>query len=104
MITFGITSVITFLLTLFEVNLILSNLKDLENYATTGIMSDRLQTVGLLGLFNLAAIGFWTLLLVVIVWYVIFPDIKSVKRTFYASELNFLIELPSKVRRELDKK
>ena len=50
LITFGITSVITFLLTLFEVNLILSNLKDLEYYATTGIMSDRLQTVGLLGL------------------------------------------------------
>lgn len=104
LITFGITSVVTFLLTLFEVNLILSNLQELEHYAATGIMTDKLKSVGLLGLINLAVIGFWSLLLLIIVWKVIFPDVKSLKRTFYVNELSFLMNLPSNVTRELDRK
>ena len=104
LITFAITSVLTFFLSFYELNLILSNLKELESYAATGIVTDNLKNVGLLGLFNLVVIVFWTLLLLMIVWYVIFPDFKTLKRTFYANELNFLVNIPSHVRREIDKK
>ena len=104
LITFGVTSVITFGITLFEINLILTNLEDLDYYANTGIISDGLRSVGLLGVFNIVLIGLWILLLLWIMWKVVFPSPGTVKTTFYASELNFLRDLPSNVRRELDKK
>ncbi|WP_186672960.1 hypothetical protein [Sporosarcina sp. BP05] len=104
LITFCVTSVITFITTLIEVKFILSNLEDLDHYATTGIISDGLKNVALLGLFDLVLMGFWMLLLLLILWKVIFPSSGTVKNAFFANDLNFLMDMPSRVRREIDKK
>lgn len=104
LIIFCVTSVITLITTLMTFKSILSNLNDLELYAQTQVISDELQNVALLGLFDLVLVGFWMCLLLLIIWKVIFPSSGTLKNAFYANELNFLVDLPSRVRGEFDKK
>ncbi|MED4455629.1 hypothetical protein [Metabacillus fastidiosus] len=103
-ILFGFTTLITFLFTLLEVNLILSNTADLEAYATTNEMTGSLKVVGLMGLVNVAILTFWVLLFVFIILKVIFPNKRTVKDTFFIDEFSFLKEIPNELRKGLDRK
>lgn len=104
LIFFGFTTVITFLFTLLEVNLILSNSAELQIYAETNEMTDSLKTVGMLGLINVALLAFWTFLFMFIMLKVIFPNKRTVKDVFFLDELRFLKEIPREFRKGLDKK
>lgn len=104
LIFFGFVTLITFLFTLLEVNLILSNADDLEVYAETNEMTDSLKTVGLLGLLNVAILAFWTFLFMFIMLKVIFPNKRTLKDAFFLDEFRFLKEIPSELRKGLDRK
>ena len=104
LIVFGIISIITLLVTMLEISLILSNMDELQYYATTGIISMNLKRVGLLGIFNVAIIAFWTFYIIFILIKIIFPSYKTVKDAFYIDELNFLKDIPSQLRKGLDRK
>lgn len=104
LIFFGFTTLITFLFTLLEINLILTNSSELEIYAETNEMTDSLKTVGMMGLINVLLLGFWISLFMLIILKVIFPSKRTVKDVFFLDELNFLKEIPREFRKGLDKK
>ena len=104
LILFGFTSLIVFLLTLLEVSLILSNMSDLEVYAATNEISDSLKTVGLVGLLNVAGLTVWTFLFLFIFLKVIFPNKHTVKNALFIDELKFLGDIPSEIRKGLDRR
>lgn len=104
LIFFGFTTLITFLFTLLEINLIISNTSDLEIYATTNQMTDSLKTVGLMGLLNIVMLVFWTFLFMFIILKVIFPNKRSVKDALLYDEFRFLTKLPDELRKGLDRK
>lgn len=104
LIFFGFTTLITFLFTLLEVNLIISKANDLEIYAATNEMSESLKTVGLMGLLNVALLAFWTFLFMFIFLKVIFPNKRAVKDAFLYDEFRFLTKLPDELRKGLDRK
>lgn len=104
LIFFGFTTVITCLFTLLEINLILSNTDDLEVYAATNEMTESLETIGFLGLINVALIAFWSFLFMFIMLKVIFPNKRTVKDAFFLDEFRFLKDIPNEIRKGLDKK
>lgn len=89
---------------MFEINLIVSNMHDLEVYATTNEMSNTLKVIGTLGLINVAMLTLWTFTLTFIILKMIFPNKRSVRNAMFLDELSFLKEIPSELRRGLDKK
>lgn len=101
--TFGIISLVAIVVTIIEVNLILSNTNDLQVYATTGVISNELKHVSLLGLFNVAVIGIWTFVFAFVLLKMIFPNYKTVKNAFFIDEFSFLKDMPSQLRRGLDR-
>lgn len=103
LITFGVISLIAIVVTIIEVNFILSNVNDLQTYATTGIISNKLKQISLLGFFNFAVIAIWTIIFAFILLKMIFPNRKTVKNAFFLDELNFLKDMPSQLRRGLDR-
>lgn len=100
---FGVISFITFLITIIEINLIALNTKDLEVYSTTGVISSELKTVALLGLVNVSILTLWCFIFAFIMIKMIFPNQKTVKDAFFINELNFLKDMPSLLRRGLDR-
>ncbi len=104
LIFFGFATLITFLFTLLEANLILSHAAELEVYAQTKEVTDSLKTVGLLGLVNVALLTFWTFLFMFIMLKLIFPNKRTVKDAFFLDEFRFLKDIPSELRKGLDKK
>ena len=101
---FGFATLITFLLTLLEANMIISRTAELEVYAQTKEVTDSLKTVGLIGLLNVAVLAFWTFLLIFIMLKVLFPNKRTVKDAFFLDEFRFLKEIPIELRKGLDKK
>jgi hypothetical protein len=99
LVIFGIISLVTLVVTLIELNLILSNTADLEIYTRTGIISDSLKSVSLLGLLNVALIGTWSLCLAIVMFKLLLPDKRSVDSAFCLSELNYLLQLPDFFRK-----
>ncbi|MCT1389850.1 hypothetical protein M4D76_16260 [Peribacillus frigoritolerans] len=104
LIIFGFTTLITFLFTMLEIHLIMSNMQDLEIYATTREMSDSLKFVGIMGLINVAILTVWTFIFIFIILKVIFPNKRSVKNFLFLDELRFLKDIPSEIRREVNKR
>lgn len=104
LVAFGFTSLITFLLTLLEINLIISNIKDLEVYAATKEMSTSLKVVGSLGLVNVALLTAWTLMFMFIIFKILFPNKHSFKNALFLNELSFLKNIPSELRKGVDKR
>lgn len=100
---FGMFSAVTFIMTAIEIKLIVSNLDDLQIYANTSVVSDNLKTVGLVGLLCGFLLIVWTLLLVVLLLKMLFPDKKAVKSAFFLSELEFLKEIPEEIRKGLNR-
>ncbi|MDA2074193.1 hypothetical protein ACTFR8_28290 [Bacillus cereus group sp. MYBK15-3] len=103
LITFGVISLMTLIVTLFEINLIVSNAEDLYEYSTKNIISDNLKTVGLLGVFNLTLLALWTFTFIFIFLKVIFPNKKVINNALFIEELRFLKDMPSELKRGLDK-
>lgn len=104
LIFFGFATVITFLFTLLEANLILSHAAELEVYAQTKEVTSSLKTVGLMGLLNVALLAFWTFLFMFILLKVIFPNKRTVKDALLYDEFRFLTKLPDELRKGLDRK
>lgn len=100
---FGVISFITFLITIIEINLIALNIEDLQVYSTTGVISSELKTVGILGLVNVSILTLWCFIFTFIIIKMIFPNQKTVKDAFFINELNFLKDLPSQLKRGLDR-
>ncbi|MGH0943891.1 hypothetical protein ACQVTS_21955 [Bacillus mycoides] len=103
LITFGVMSLITLIITLFEIHLIVSNAEDLYDYSTTKIVSDDLKTVSVLGVFNMILLALWTFTFIFIFLKIIFPSKKVVHNALFIEELRFLKDMPSELRKGLDK-
>lgn len=103
LITFGVISLVTLITTLFEINLIVSNAEDLYEYSTNKVVSDDLKIVSVLGVFNMIFIALWTFTFIFIFLKIIFPSKKVVHNTLFIEELRFLRNMPSELRKGLDK-
>ncbi len=104
LIIFGIVSVIFATITGFQIILLADNLGDLQHYAETGEITDSMYKYSITGFINLIVGFIWIALLLILLWRVIFPDYKTVKNAFFLGELEFLMKLPTSVRKELRKK
>ncbi|MDY0855051.1 hypothetical protein SPE26_31280 [Bacillus thuringiensis] len=103
LITFGVMSLITLIITLFEIHLIVSNAEDLYEYSTSKTVTDSLKTVSVLGVFNMILLVLWTFTFIVIFLKIIFPSKKVVHNALFIEELKFLKDMPSQLKRGLDK-
>lgn len=103
LITFGVISLITLIVTFLEIHLIVSNAEDLYEYSTKNVVSDDLKTVGLLGVFNMMLLALWTFTFIFIFLKIIFPSKKVVHNALFIEELRFLKDMPSELRKGLDK-
>ncbi|MGE7954783.1 hypothetical protein [Lysinibacillus xylanilyticus] len=103
LIVFGVVSFIMIVITGIEVNLILSSTNDLHVYATTGVVSNELRKISILGLFNGAIIAFWVIIFSFIFLKMIFPNHKTVKNAFFFDELSFLKDMPNQLKKGLDR-
>lgn len=103
LITFGVMSLITLIITLFEIHLIVSNVEDLYEYSTSKTVSDDLKTVSVLGVFNMILLALWTFTFIIIFLKIIFPSKKVVHNALFIEELRFLKDMPSELRKGLDK-
>ncbi|AOM14426.1 hypothetical protein [Bacillus thuringiensis] len=101
LITFGVMSLITLIITLFEIHLIVSNAEDLYEYSTSKTVTDGLKTVSVLGIFNMILLALWTFIFIFLK--IIFPSKKVVHNALFIEELKFLKDMPSQLRRGLDK-
>lgn len=102
LITFGVMSLITIIITLFEIHLIVSNAEDLYEYSTSKSVTDGLKTVSVLGIFNMILLALWTFTFIFIFLKIIFPSKKVVQNALFIEELKFLKDMPSQLRRGLD--
>ncbi|WP_410985494.1 hypothetical protein [Bacillus cereus] len=103
LITFGVISLVTLIITLFEINLIVSNTEDLYEYSTKKVVSDDLKTVSVLGVLNMILLALWTFTFIYIFLKIIFPSKKVVHSALFIEELRFLKDMPSQFRKGLDK-
>ena len=103
LITFGVMSLITLIITLFEIHLIVSNAEDLYEYSTSKTVTDGLKTVSVLGIFNMILLALWTFTFIFIFLKIIFPSKKVVQNALFIEELKFLKDMPSGLRKGLDK-
>jgi hypothetical protein len=104
LITFGgVMSLITLIITLFEIHLIVSNAEDLYEYSTSKTVTDSLKTVSVLGVFNMILLVLWTFTFILIFLKIIFPSKKVVHNALFIEELKFLKDMPSQLKRGLDK-
>ncbi|MGQ4288907.1 hypothetical protein ACS4JF_31035 [Bacillus thuringiensis] len=103
LITFGVMSLITLIITLFEIHLIVSNAEDLYEYSTSKTVSDDLKAVSVLGVFNMILLALWTFTFIIIFLKIIFPSKKVVHNALFIEELRFLKDMPSELRKGLDK-
>ena len=96
-------SLITLIITLFEIHLIVSNAEDLYQYSTSKTVTDGLKTVSVLGVFNMILLALWTFTFILIFLKVIFPSKKAINNALFIEELKFLKDMPSQLKRGLDK-
>lgn len=104
LIAFGVVSVIFATVTGFQIMVLADNLGDLQHYAETGEITNSMYKYGIVGLINLIVGFIWIALLLILLWRVIFPDYKTVKNAFFFGELEFLLKMPTSVRKELRRK
>lgn len=104
LISFSITSIIFAIVTGYQVTLLLDNIQDLQYYAKTGEITDEMYSYGIVGGLNLLIGILWIVQFLFLLWKVIFPDYRTVKNAFFLNELEFLIKMPTNVRKELNKK
>ncbi|MCU9601766.1 hypothetical protein [Pallidibacillus thermolactis] len=103
LILFTITTVISIFTGYFLIMSFIKNLSDLRIYVETGIMSEQLGTLGIFGIISLIIFIIWIVLILLIIWKVLFPSKESVKNAFCVNQLEYLIKLPSEIKRELKK-
>ncbi|QSX24472.1 hypothetical protein [Priestia megaterium] len=103
LIAFCVISLMTFLLTLIEINLIVANADDLQEYATKNVVSGDLKTISLLGLLDIGFLTLWTIFFIFILLKIVFPSKKAVQNALFIGELKFLRDMPSELRKGLDK-
>jgi len=103
LITFGVISLVTLIVTLIEINLIVANANDLYEYTTKNIVSGDLKTISLLGLFDITLLTLWTFIFIFIFLKIIFPSKKVMHNALFIEELRFLKDMPSELRKGLDK-
>lgn len=104
LIAFGIASVLFTILTSLQIKVLFDNLKDLQYYAETGEITKEMYQYGIVSLINLIVGVVWIALLLILLWRIIFPDYKTVRNAFFLGELEFLIKIPTSVRKELRRK
>lgn len=103
LITFVVLSLVTWLVTLIEINLIFARADDLKEYAETKFISDDLKVVGLLGLLDITLLILWTFIFMFIFMKIIFPSKKALQGALFIEEFRFLKDMPSELRKGLDK-
>lgn len=103
LITFGVMSLITLIITLFEIHLIVGNAEDLYEYSTSKTVTDGLKIVSVLSVFNMILLVLWTFTFILIFLKIIFPSKKVVHNALFIEELKFLKDMPSQLKRGLDK-
>lgn len=104
LISFGILTITTFILLLIEVNLIINNVYELQQYAVTKEISTTLKAISLIGLLDIALLTAWIVILMYIFLRLIFPNKKTVQNAFFLTELDFLKKLPNELKKGLDKR
>ncbi|HDX9654722.1 hypothetical protein [Bacillus sp. GL1(2024)] len=103
LITFGVISLVTWIVTLIEINLIAANTDGLKEYAETKVISDDLEVVGLVGMLDITLLIIWTFIFMFIFMKIVFPSKKALQGAFFMEEFRFLKDMPNELRRGLDK-
>lgn len=104
LILFSIITVIFVLVTSFQVTFLLNNLSDLNTYIETGIITNKMYQYGLIAGLNMLIVAIWFILFTILGWKILFPSYQSVKSAFCINELEFLIKMPTSLRKELSRK
>lgn len=104
LIAFSIISVILAITTGIQFMVLADNLEDLKHYAETGNITKSMYKYGIFGVINLIVGFIWIVLLLILTWKLIFPDYKTMKNAFFFRELEFLLKMPTSVRKELRRK
>lgn len=104
LIAFGIGSVLFIILTALQIKVLFDNLNDLQYYIETGEVTKEMYKYSIIGLINLIVGVVWVAILLILIWRIIFPDYRTVKNAFFLGELEFLIKMPTSIRKELRKK
>lgn len=104
LIMFGISSVLLTILTTIQMSVLLDNLDDLKYYIETGIITKSMYTYAIIACFNLLIAVLWAALLAALLLKLLFPNKETVKNAFCLNELEFLINMPSSVRKGLSRK
>lgn len=103
LITFGVISLVTWIVTLIEINLIAANADELKEYAETKVISGDLELVGLVGMLDATLLIIWTFIFMFIFMKIIFPSKKALQGALFMEEFRFLRDMPNELRRGLDK-
>lgn len=103
LIIFSITTIILIIFTYFQLNFIIRHLPELQQYAETGEISQPLSKYATLGIFNIVIFGIWALLMMAVLWKIFFPTKESAKNAFHVNDLEYILGLPSQLRRGLKK-
>ncbi|PEQ04861.1 hypothetical protein [Bacillus toyonensis] len=102
-IIFGIISLLTLIITLYEMHLIMSNVNDLQAYATNNVVSDNLKTISLLGLFDITLFTAWICMFIFIFLKMVFPSKQILHQTLFIGDLKFLKNIPNELRKGFNK-
>lgn len=103
LITFGLISLVTWIVTWIEIHLIATNTDDLKEYAETKFISDDLEIVGLVGMLNMTLLIVWTCMFMFLFMKIIFPSKRALQGALYMAEFKFLKDMPNELRKGLDK-
>ena len=104
LIGFVIASVVVSFITAIQLHVLLDNVADLQYYVQTGEVTASMYQYSIICFVNLIVAIIWIVLLFLLIWKVIFPNVTTVKNAFFLGELAFLIKMPASIRKELRRK
>lgn len=102
-IIFGVISLLTLFVTWYEMHVIMSNMDDLQAYATHHVVSDNVKTIGLLGVFDITLLTAWICMFVFILLKMMFPSKQVLHQTLCIEDLEFLKNIPNELRKGFNK-
>ena len=103
LISFLFSSITFIIIAGISVSVLTNNLEDLAYYAETGIVTDAMKTFGLLALLLVTVMTAWLIIMLYLLFRIIFPNASTVKNAFFISELNQLKNIPTEIKKGMNK-
>lgn len=103
LISFFILSIILFLVTAIQINIITQPevLEELSNYITTNEITSSLKKYVFVVVINMIVFAVWALLFLILMWRVFFPTKKAMRDAFSIDSFMFLYKMPGNLKKEL---